>query len=61
VRSKDRDFIWVDLQGVESEMEAVSRAVYQLGMRKQVRAWDRKGQEHSCVVHCSKHRPFSAY
>ena len=34
--SKDRDFIWVDLQGVESEMEAVSRAVYQLGMRKQV-------------------------
>jgi len=38
VCSKDRDFIWVDLQGVESEMEAVSRAVYQLGMRKQVHA-----------------------
>ena len=35
--SRDRDFIWVDLQGVESEMEAVSRAVQQLGMRKQVR------------------------
>jgi len=39
VCSKDRDFIWVDLQGVESEMEAVSRAVYQLGMRKQVHAY----------------------
>ena len=34
--SRDRDFIWVDLQGVESEMEAMSRAVQQLGMRKQV-------------------------
>jgi hypothetical protein len=32
--TRNRDFIWIDFQGVGSDMEAISRAVYQLGLRQ---------------------------
>ena len=32
--TRNRDFVWVDFQGVGSDMEGISRAVYQLGLRQ---------------------------
>ena len=37
--SPSRDFVWVDLAGVSSDMEVISRVAQQLGLAQQVREW----------------------
>ena len=32
--SRNKDFVWVDFNGIGSDMEAISRVVYQLGLRQ---------------------------